>query len=44
MTEEEFIRFWEWLLEKAEDNDAWWLETWLIERLEEYMMMLEITS
>lgn len=32
----DFEDFWEYLLERARDHDAWWLDDWLEDELENY--------
>ncbi len=32
----DFESFWEYLLNRASDNDAWWLDGWLEDCLEEF--------
>ena len=36
MDDEEFEAFEEWILEKAGENDAYWLDTWISDKFEEW--------
>ena len=38
MTELQWKEFWKHLLNEAWRHDAWWLDTWLEDRMERYMM------
>ena len=42
MDHEEFVKFWDWLLGQALDSEAWWLDTWLERRLEEWNKSLGV--
>jgi len=36
MSKQEWEEFWKYLLDKAANHDAWWLDDWLEEHLEEF--------